>query len=115
MLVAANALGFIVDPADPRRKIVACAGAPICASGEIAARTIAPAIAEAARLLPDGEIIHISGCAKGCAHPAPAPLAVFGHDGRCDVFADGVLSCSVTADALPERLAQLVRARGGPR
>jgi precorrin-3B synthase len=111
----AYTLGFIVDPADPRRKIVACAGAPICASGEIAARAIAPSIADAARLLPNGEIIHISGCGKGCAHPAPAPLAVFGREGRCDVFADGVLSCAVAADALPEQLAQLVRARGGPR
>ena len=72
-------------------------------------------VVTASRSLRDGEIIHISGCAKGCAHPAPAPLAVFGHDGRCDVFADGVLSCSVTADALPERLALLVRARGGAR
>jgi precorrin-3B synthase len=113
--VEAGALGFIVDPTDPRRKIVACAGAPICASGEIAARAIAPAIADAARSLPDGKIIHVSGCAKGCAHPAPAPLAVFGRDRRCDIFANGVLSCSVTADALPERLAQLVRARGGSR
>jgi precorrin-3B synthase len=111
----ANALGFIVDPTDPRRKVVACAGAPICASGEIAARAIAPAIADAARSLPDGEIIHISGCAKGCAHPAPASLAVFGRDGRCDVFVDGVLSCSVAADVLPERLVQLARARGGSR
>jgi precorrin-3B synthase len=111
----ASALGFIIDPADPRRRVVACAGAPICASGEIAARAMAPAIADAARSLPDGELIHISGCAKGCAHPAPAPLAVFGRDGRCDVFADGVLSCSVTAEALPERLAQLVRTRGGLR
>lgn len=111
----AHALGFIVDPGDPRRKIVACAGAPICASGEIAARAMAPAIAEAAQSLPDGEIIHVSGCAKGCAHPAPAPVAVFGRQGRCDVFADGVLSCSVTADALPERLGQLIRGRGGVR
>jgi precorrin-3B synthase len=111
----ASALGFIIDPADPRRKVVACAGAPICASGEIAARAMAPAIAEAARSLSDGEIIHISGCAKGCAHPAPAPLAVFGRDGRCDVFVDGVLSCSVSAEALPERLGQLARARGGSR
>jgi precorrin-3B synthase len=111
----ANALGFIVDSADPRRKVVACAGAPICASGEIAARAIAPAIADVARSLPDGEIIHVSGCTKGCAHPGPAPVAVFGRDGRCDVFADGVLSCSVTVDALPGRLAQLVRARGGSR
>ena len=76
---------------------------------------MAPAIADAARSLPDGEIIHVSGCAKGCAHPAPAPLAVFGRDGRCDVFADGALSCSVTVEALPERLVQLVRARGGSR
>ena len=111
----ANALGFIIDPADARRRVVACAGAPICTSGEIAARAMAPAIADAAQSLPDGEIIHISGCAKGCAHPAPASLAVFGRDGRCDIFADGVLSCSVTADALPERLMQLIRARGGPR
>jgi precorrin-3B synthase len=111
----ANALGFIIDPADARRRVVACAGAPICASGEIAARAIAPAIADAARSLPAGEIIHISGCAKGCAHPAPASVAVFGRDGRCDVFADGVLSCSVAADVLPERLVQLARARGGPR
>jgi precorrin-3B synthase len=109
----ANALGFIVDPVDPRRKIVACAGAPICASGEIAARTIAPAITEAARSLSDGAIIHISGCAKGCAHPAPAALAAFGRDGRCDVFADGLLLCSVSSDLLPATLEQLVRARGG--
>jgi precorrin-3B synthase len=109
----ASTLGFIVDPADPRRKIVACAGAPICASGEIAARALAPAIADAARLLPDGEIIHISGCAKGCAHPAPASVTVLGRDGRCDVLVDGVLSCSVAADVLPETLGQLVRARKG--
>jgi precorrin-3B synthase len=115
LVTEANALGFIVDPADARRHVVACAGAPICASGQIAARAMAPAVADASSSLPDGEIIHISGCAKGCAHPGPAPLTVFGRDGRCDVFADGVLSCSVTADALPERLAALVRARGGPR
>ena len=41
-LPQAEALGFIVDPADPRRRIVACAGAPICASGEIPARALAP-------------------------------------------------------------------------
>jgi precorrin-3B synthase len=112
LIAEARALGFIVDPADPRRKIVACAGAPICASGEIAARALAPTLTDAARALPAGEIVHVSGCAKGCAHPAPAPLAVFGRGGRCDVFADGALSCSVTADALPAAIAQLIRSRG---
>jgi precorrin-3B synthase len=110
-----GALGFIVDPGDPRRRVVACAGAPICASGEIAARAMAPALANAARVLPAGEVIHVSGCAKGCAHPAPAPLAVFGRDGRCDVFVDGVLSCIVTAEALPAAIERLVLARGGAR
>jgi precorrin-3B synthase len=111
----AQALGFVTDPGDPRRRVVACAGAPICASGQIAARAMAPAMAEAARALPGDEIIHVSGCAKGCAHPAAAAVAVFGRDGQCDVFLDGALSCSVPADALPERVAELVRARGGTR
>ena len=39
---AAEALGFIVRADDPRRHVVACAGAPICASAHIAARAIAP-------------------------------------------------------------------------
>jgi precorrin-3B synthase len=115
LVTQAAALGFIVDPGDPRRKVVACAGAPICASGQIAARAMAPAIADAARALPPGDIVHVSGCAKGCAHPAPAPLAVFGRDGRCDVFADGVLTDTIAADALPGTIAELVRSRGGLR
>jgi precorrin-3B synthase len=115
LIAEAGALGFIVDRADPRRRVVACAGAPICASGQIAAREMAPAIADAARELPAGELIHVSGCAKGCAHPAPAAVAAFGNNGRCDVFAGGLLSCSVTPDALLETIAQLVRSRGGSR
>jgi precorrin-3B synthase len=76
---------------------------------------MAPAIADAARSLPAGDIVHVSGCAKGCAHPGPAPLAVFGHDGCCDVFVDGALSCSVTPDALPATIAERVQSRGNPR
>ena len=109
----ARGLGFIVDLADPRRRVIACAGAPICGSGEIPTRAMAPAIASAVQTLPDGEFIHLSGCAKGCAHPAPAPIAVFGRDRSCDVFVDGALSCSVTSDALTGRIAELVRSRGG--
>jgi precorrin-3B synthase len=109
-----GALGFVVDPVDPRRRVVACAGAPICASGEIPARAMAPAIASAAREW-SGGIIHVSGCVKGCAHPAPAPVAVFGRGARCDVYVDGALSSSVMADALPGEIARLSRVRGGSR
>ena len=34
-------LGFVVRPDDPRRNVVACAGAPACAAAEMPARTIA--------------------------------------------------------------------------
>jgi precorrin-3B synthase len=87
---AAEALGFIVRADDPRRHVVACAGAPICASAVIAARAIAPQIAVAAAPHLDGSFkIHISGCAKGCAHPAPAALTVVGTSSGCALIADG--------------------------
>jgi precorrin-3B synthase len=71
-------MGFAVDAADPRRRIVACPGAPSCASGLIAARALAAEIAKRAMLKGEGVAVHVSGCAKGCAHPAPAPLTIVG-------------------------------------
>ena len=87
---AAARLGFIVRADDPRRRVVACAGAPICASAYIAARAIAPRIAEvAAPHLSDLLTIHISGCAKGCAHPRPAALTIVGIADGCALVANG--------------------------
>jgi precorrin-3B synthase len=94
----AEELGFIVDAADPRRRIAACPGAPLCAHGLIAARTLA---AEIAREVPlpagDGIALHVSGCAKGCAHSAPAPLTIVGTERGCGIVEDG------TARATPAR------------
>ena len=90
LAAAAEALGFIVHADDPRRHVVACAGAPICASADIAARALAPQIAAAAAPHLDGSFkIHISGCAKGCAHPAPAALTVVGTSSGCALVANG--------------------------
>ena len=87
---AAENLGFIVRTDDPRRHVVACAGAPLCASGHIATRAIGPAVAAAAAAHLDGAFqIHISGCAKGCAHPAPAPLTLVGTPDGCALVAAG--------------------------
>jgi precorrin-3B synthase len=87
---AAERLGFITRADDPRRRVVACAGAPICRSGYIAARALAPDIAAAAAACFDGAgIIHISGCAKGCAHPRPAALTVVGTSDGCALIAHG--------------------------
>lgn len=111
----AGALGFIVDAGDSRRRVVACAGAPICASGQIPARAIAPAIVGAAGAALPKDVIHVSGCYKGCAHPAPASVAIFGRDGKCDVVLNGVLSRSVTVEDLPSQLQKLLAVRVEPK
>ncbi|MGH6735393.1 MAG: precorrin-3B synthase [Methyloceanibacter sp.] len=74
----ARRLGFAVEAADPRRRIVACPGAPSCGSGLIASRRLAAEIAEEVEFAGAGIALHVSGCAKGCAHPFPAPLTVIG-------------------------------------
>lgn len=90
---AAN-LGFVTDASDPRMRIAACPGAPACASGRIATRDIAETIAaENADIL--DFILHISGCAKGCAHPGPAALTVVGDENGAG------LVVNATAKALP--------------
>ena len=115
-IAAAERLGFIVRADDPRRHVVACAGAPICSSAHIAARAIAPAIAQAsAPHLGRSFAIHISGCAKGCAHPAPAALTVVGTPGGCALIADGtprdVPYALVPADELATAIANFTRER----
>jgi precorrin-3B synthase len=112
---AAEQLGFIVRPGDPRRYVFACAGAPVCASALIAARSIAPLIAEAAAPHLGGSFtIHISGCAKGCAHPAPAALTIVGTDNGCALVAHGTARDDpfdvLTMDELPAAIARHSRA-----
>jgi len=96
----ARGLGLIVDPADPLLRVAACVGAPACSSalGETreAARRLAP-------LAPRGEGIwlHVSGCAKGCAHPRPAPLTVVASREGYQLNGEAPRSL----DALAERIA----------
>jgi precorrin-3B synthase len=89
-VTAAESLGFIVDTGDPRRRVIACAGAPICASAHIASRALAPLVARiAAPHLDDTRQIHISGCAKGCAHGSDAALTIVGSPDGCAFIANG--------------------------
>jgi precorrin-3B synthase len=89
LTTAAERLGFVVRADDPRRRIAACPGKPACASGLIAARALATEIAR--QLPPSRKIaaIHVSGCAKGCAHPASAALTVVGSEHGCGIVRDG--------------------------
>jgi precorrin-3B synthase len=55
----------------------------------IAARALAAEIARHASLSGDGIALHISGCAKGCAHPKSAPVTIVGTERGCGVVRDG--------------------------
>ena len=81
----AAGLGFITDPNDPRRRVYACAGRPACASARLDTHALA------ATLVPllDGRDLHISGCPKGCAHPAKAALTIVGLDEGAGLVVEG--------------------------
>jgi precorrin-3B synthase len=113
---AAAQLGFVTRADDPRRHVIACAGAPLCASAHIAARTLAPRLAAAAAsYLSEGVTIHLSGCAKGCAHPGAASLTVIGAPGHCGLVANGTAHdapfASATLHELPAAIAAHLRER----
>lgn len=108
LIVAAERLGFVVRAGDPRRRIAACPGAPACASGLIPARTLASTLAPALSPLltpeQDGVVVHISGCPKGCAHPAPAALTLVGTPQGCGVVNHGTARETPHRHLAPARL-----------
>jgi precorrin-3B synthase len=111
---AAEKLGFIVDAGDARRSVIACAGAPLCASGHIAARAMAPGIAELTAAHRDPSFtIHVSGCVKGCAHPGAAALTIVGTPGGCALIRNGSPRDAPFATAAAETLAPTIAAMIG--
>ncbi len=86
----ASGAGLITDPDDPRLAVFACPGQPDCANASVMTRRDAPRLAAIARpLLQTGGQIHVSGCAKGCAHPGPAALTLVGDNGAYRVAVEG--------------------------
>lgn len=118
---AASALGFLSDPTDPRRSIHACIGSQGCASGLLPARQIAETLAHLDPDFFDGSFaFHVSGCAKGCAHPGSTLLGLVGADTgmglviRDSVKAPPTLSLPPDgATAIVHRLATLWRDNRG--
>ncbi|PWR18166.1 precorrin-3B synthase [Zavarzinia aquatilis] len=78
--------GAILDPADPRRRVDACTGAPDCPQAQAPVRALALALAPH---VPAGERLHVSACAKGCAHPAPAATTLVAEAGGFALIRDG--------------------------
>jgi precorrin-3B synthase len=87
-LTAAEESGFIVRADDLRLRVVACPGAPACLHGH------APLDHDATRwadLLPEGDgvLLHVSGCAKGCARPFATPLTLVATPAGYDLVIKG--------------------------
>ncbi len=81
--------GVIRDPDEPLLQVSACTGAPGCISAEAPVRELARSLAA---LVPQGAELHVSGCAKGCAHPGPARLTLTARQGRFDLIDNGPAS-----------------------
>lgn len=109
---AAGALDLVIEPTDPRLGVSACAGAPACASGHIETRAIAAALAgRQPDLIAAARHVHISGCAKGCAHPAPAAITLVGDENGVGLVVNGTArqkpAAYTRSDTLAESLQRL--------
>ncbi len=92
---------LISQPDDPLLRVVACTGAPGCPQALGPTRSLARALAGNVR---KGQILHISGCAKGCAQPGPAQTVLLAEAGGYGLLhnapASGTPNQSFTAAAL---------------
>jgi precorrin-3B synthase len=64
---------LITEADDPALRVIACSGAPRCREAHADTRALAAALAP--HIAPDTRL-HISGCAKGCAHSGPAAITL---------------------------------------
>jgi precorrin-3B synthase len=65
--------GIVASAGDPLLHIAACTGAPRCQAAHAETRALAAALAPH---LPAQAKLHVSGCAKGCAHPGAADVTL---------------------------------------
>ncbi|TAZ70985.1 precorrin-3B synthase (plasmid) [Rhizobium ruizarguesonis] len=100
MQIAAAGHGFSTEPGENTEHIAACAGAGACGSAFYETRTLARRIIAAAPALFDGSLtLHLSGCAKGCAHARPALTLTGSAEGY------GLILNGLAADQPDERIA----------
>lgn len=105
-----KAVGWINDPSDPRLNIVACSGAPACASAVGDTRHLANQLAE---LSSDKRArIHISGCPKSCAASESFDVAIVAVEGGYRLATDTTIrdiqgGLTHSAEEVPAALTKL--------
>jgi len=78
--------GLVTHADDPLLRVTACTGAPGCPEAHVETRHFAAALAAD---IPKGAHVHVSGCAKGCAHPAPTDITLVGSANGFDLVRNG--------------------------
>ena len=78
--------GIITDPDDPLLRVVACTGAPGCTQGLGPTRDVARRLSPH---VPKGQTLHVSGCTKGCAHPAATQMTITVTDSGYNLIRNG--------------------------
>ena len=78
--------GLVTRADDPLLRVVACTGAPACPEARAETRKLATSLAP--HLAPDTRL-HVSGCAKGCAHPKASDITLVGTSDGFDLVRDG--------------------------
>ncbi len=90
--------GLILRPDDPLRRVVACTGAPGCLQ---ARGPVRPLAARLAATVPPGRLLHVSGCAKGCAHPGRADVVLVATGAGFDVLTQATAQGAPLRHSLP--------------
>jgi precorrin-3B synthase len=81
---------FILDVNDPRLHVAGCPGAPACRNATTPVQQDAERfMALFSQLAPTTIALHVSGCAKGCAHSSSTPFTLVGNAGRYDLVENG--------------------------
>lgn len=112
--------GFSVTANEPAEQIAACAGAGACASAFYDTRALSRQLIDQVPDLFDGSLkLHLSGCAKGCAHRR-ADLAIVGTGEGYGFIINGLAADRPAAriaggriDFAIERLARLIKDKRG--
>ncbi len=78
--------GIVSAADDPLLRVSACTGAPACEAAHAETRALAAALAP---YMPADAHLHISGCAKGCAHPRAAAITLMAGPAGFDLVRDG--------------------------
>ncbi|MEH2493095.1 precorrin-3B synthase [Bradyrhizobium sp. AZCC 2230] len=81
-----TASGLITEAYDPALRVIACSGAPRCREAHADTRALAAALAPN---IGGAERLHVSGCAKGCAHSGAAAITLIATGAGFDLVRGG--------------------------